>query len=142
MVVHSVTFEGTLVRSYLRFKVNENYCTIRTGHWRFRLDSLVATVDKPTKVHFILGCNLLRSQQHINDVVVQANTPLHIFSLSHLEDAKANVTLLKPGQTEWFEFNNGSQEVELSFREVGPTITAPIANRLYVAGVMHFECLG
>jgi hypothetical protein len=138
MTIKSVCFQGELKQNCLKVKVNENYCSLRAGKWRFRLDSLSLTV-LPIGVHFSVGCSLLQSQQNIDGQLVSAATPLHVFSVQRTTAGKVQV--LSPGDYEWHEFNNGSQEFQLEFRPLGP-ITPPDSGRkefaTFVCGIIQF----
>lgn len=141
MVIKSVAFQGRLYKNCLRITVDEQYCPIRRGHWRFRLDSLFVTVGSFTRrVKFAVGCTLLESQQTIFGALVLANTPLHIFDFL---GSDTTVSLLSPMTTEWMEFNQGSQTFEISFTPISEHQgTEQQIYDYFVFGIMLFECLG
>ena len=143
MVIHNVVFEGTLQNSCLTVKVDENYCAIRIGKWRFKIDSIAATVLKATHATAVIGCSLLTSQQKQDNKVVLSNTPLHVITISkNLVPVKAQI--ISPGQiVEWQYFNAGSQKFQLTFSEVGPRVPLGAEglalDGLFVAGIIMFE---
>ena len=141
MVIQNVAFHGKLDNNSLRINVDESYCPIRFGHWRFRLDSLAITVKSETKAHFAVGCSLLKSQQQLNGKIVTANTPLCVCSISRTTAFPVIAQLLGPGQSAWNEFNDGSPKFELNFTPISEAGTPKVFD-LFVCGVILYEPIG
>ena len=142
MVIKNILFQGQLTKSNcLVIIVNDKYCCLRSGNWRMRFDSLSVTVNQTISRHVTVGCSLVKSPQTFNDSTFVEPTPLHLFTLEFPSPQKKQ--LLFPGQTEWHQFNAGSQEVELQFCDVYSRIGRyQVPLDIYVCGVMSFECLG
>ena len=139
MVIKNVAFGGNLRNNLLRFHVEEIYCSLRFGHWHFRIDSLHATVKVDTRTHVSIGCSLLQSDQLLNGRIVSAFTPLHVCTISYSRGFPIYVPLLVPGQTDWLEFRDGSQDIELSFTDISEAGTGKKVLDLFVCGVIQLE---
>jgi hypothetical protein len=162
MVIRNVAFAAKIRDGSIKVRVPENYCEIRIGRWKLRLDSVAAHVSEPIDAQFHIRCSLVQSQQIIqNSLLVLADTPLHLFTLVQFGGPlafPAKVQLLGAGQqTQWYEFCHGSQDFYVTFTEVvGPTPPPPPPppppapapkpyvpgsqlEGLFVAGVISFE---
>jgi hypothetical protein len=149
MVIKNVCFSGQLKQNCLRVKVDEDYCTLRAGHWRFRLESLAVTIlpppplpavqPPPLNVHFTIGCSLLTSPQELNGEIVSAATPLHVLNIFRTSHTPAHVTVLAPGLHTWHEFNDGSQIFEIRLRVIPSLAEDPKQLNLFICGILEFE---
>jgi len=109
-----------------------------------RFDSVAVSISVPTNCHITLGCSLVKSQRRLFEQTVVAEAPLHLFALSFTDGSilPVNHQLLCPGQTQWHEFNNGSQNIELKLRDVGEEDGRKTNLTLFLSGIILFECLG
>jgi hypothetical protein len=154
MVIRNVIFEGWIRNSSLIVKVDEQYCALRIGTWRFKVDSIAFHLPKATVATAVLGCSLLTSQQQVGQQTCLSHTPLHVVTVYRTlvlnREFPVKTQLIAPGQIqEWQYFNDGSQQFYLSFREVGPRVPPLHPDRpdeeplvlqgVFVTGVLMFE---
>lgn len=158
MAIKSISFSGNLSDdNTLKVNVDETYCSIRSGHWRVRFDSLIVSPTKnDIKVQVSLSCSIFKSPSitsyEVRDysanregIVTRTKTslgptPLHSFWI----DVRRNnhLQLLKAGQTEWFHFSNyGYQVVTLYFTDntIDDEAKRTTMN-LFVSGILYLAC--
>jgi hypothetical protein len=125
MGVRPICFQGLLSpTNSITVLIDEQYCLLRLGTWRLRIDSLsVSSRSKdPISINLSLGCNLVKSPQRFQQNTFVVPTPLHVFTVQFTGGESAaelpqRAQLLTPGQTEWHHFTSGTQEVVLQFRD-------------------------
>lgn len=144
MVIKNVVFQGNLKNNCLKISVDERFCLLRSGTWRFRLDSLFVSIKSEIKTFISVGCSLVRSPQEVNQKTVTGYMPLLVSVLA--KTAGVSVfpcmgTLLAPGsQCSWSEFNIGAQEFELDFKAISAN-NQPLQFDFFVTGLIQFENL-
>ncbi len=152
MVIKSVAFAGKLEHGCLRITVEESYCGLHHGNWRFRLFSCSAKLPQKTRMFCQISCSLVQSRQLVGQSTVLSNAPLHICPISvpstgtaKLGEVTATVPLeylnfFVPGESEWLQFNSGSQSFTLNFEPVkDPAAQGQKVYDWFVCGLFHFE---
>ena len=139
MPVKTLQFQGNLKNGNLRVRLCESYLQIRSGHWRFRFESIFATLDNEFSHYISVGCSLvLAPQLRGNSLVVEA-APLHVLLFAKAYRQASETLILSPGSsTVWHHFVSGSPDLEIHFRFVDPTLRNKDLN-FYVCGLMYFE---
>jgi hypothetical protein len=120
MGVRPIPFQGLLSqKNTITVLVDEQYCLLRLGNWRLRIDSLSVSSPKSISINLSFGCNLVKSTQQFQQETLVVPTPLHVFTVQFSDGGTwpQRAQLLTPGQTEWHHFTSGTQELVLHFRD-------------------------
>lgn len=123
-----------------------------------RLDSFLVRLTSELNSHFTLSCNIFTSPEEILVPVpgraLDENgepflmkrtqlgpTPLHLFLIRGI--ANEHIQLVSSGQSQWFEFNSASTNLEFSCKDVDPLKPGqpiyPIG--IFASGLLFFECI-
>jgi hypothetical protein len=146
MGVRPIPFQGLLSqKNSITVLIDEKYCLLRMGNWRLRIDSLSVSSADPISINLSLGCNFVKSAQKFRQETFVVPTPLHVLTVQFGDGGTwpKRAQLLTPGQTEWHEFTNGTQELVLQFRDAENVFSyegMPLT--LFFCGILLLDYIG